>query len=95
MAHEIHKQPNGRYCIFSSVVDNIVFYDATKEDLIDFYSERERELITKRINETTEKLDKGKKVSFWSCENLGEVLKAVRSVHGRKEANKVKKVLGL
>jgi hypothetical protein len=37
MGHQIIKQPDGRYAIFSSVVDSWIVYDATRQDVIDYY----------------------------------------------------------
>lgn len=38
MAHQIIAQPDGRYCVFSTVVDALVIVDATADDLLDYYS---------------------------------------------------------
>lgn len=43
MAGFIAKQPNGLYCRYSSVVDNITHYNMTEEDYIEFYVERAKE----------------------------------------------------
>lgn len=39
----IAKQPNGLYCRYSTIVDNITHYNMTKEEYIAFYLERARE----------------------------------------------------
>ena len=43
MAGFIAKQPNGLYCRYSSVVDNITHYNMTEEDYIEFCVERAKE----------------------------------------------------
>lgn len=39
----IAKQPNGLYCRYGIVVDNITHYNMTEEDYIEFYVERAKE----------------------------------------------------
>ncbi len=34
MGRQIIKQPNGKYCIFSSIVDSVICYHYAREDLI-------------------------------------------------------------
>jgi len=59
MSREIVKQPNGLYCIFSSIVDDVIVYDATPEELIKFRIEEETETIKKYITETIKSLNEG------------------------------------
>ena len=47
MSREIVKQPNGLYCVFPSIVDDVIVYDATPEELIKFRIEEETETIKK------------------------------------------------
>lgn len=43
MAGFIAKQPNGLYCRYSSIVDNITHHNMTEEDYIEFCIERAKE----------------------------------------------------
>lgn len=43
MAGFIAKQPNGLYCRYSSIVDNITHYNMTEEDYIELCVERAKE----------------------------------------------------
>jgi len=43
MGHQIIKQPDGLYAVFSSVVDSWILYDAARQDIIDYYAEKARE----------------------------------------------------
>lgn len=40
MSHQIVLQPDGRLAVWSSVVDDWVFYNADAEELLDYYAER-------------------------------------------------------
>ena len=43
MGRFVARQPNGRLCIFSTVVDTVVYYDLTDEDYIELKAEEARE----------------------------------------------------
>lgn len=38
MGHQIIEQPDGKLCVFSTVVDGIIIKDATGQELIDYYA---------------------------------------------------------
>jgi hypothetical protein len=40
MGHQIIRQPNGQFAIFSSHTDTIIFWNASEEDIISFYVDR-------------------------------------------------------
>jgi len=40
MGHQVIKQPDGLYAIFSSFTDTWIVYDATRQDVIDYYAEK-------------------------------------------------------
>lgn len=39
MAHQIIKQPDGRYLLWSTVVDDIVVFDADRQEVADYFVE--------------------------------------------------------
>lgn len=57
MAGFIAKQPNGLYCRYSSIVDNITHYNMTEEDYIELIVERAKEKA-REILEHAEPFDK-------------------------------------
>ena len=91
MGSQIIKQPNGKYAIFSSIVDDIVFYEATEKDIVKYFVDREVERITQHVRETIESLDKGGKPSFQFTMTWEEALDTAKRVHGAKwKAPKIK-----
>jgi len=50
MGRQIITQPNGKYCIFSSVVDNVTHYDMTPEEIIEEWTQEFKEEITEKVN---------------------------------------------
>jgi len=65
MGHRIVKQPSGKYAIWSTIVDDFIATDATREEIInDYISERDtslREEQSKKLNDIMDKLDAGEK----------------------------------
>ncbi len=51
MGRQIVKQPNGKFCIFSTYVDSVIAYDLTSEDVIDFYVEAAAEEAKRQTNQ--------------------------------------------
>lgn len=43
MPQQIVQQPDGRWCVFSTVVDAIIVYDATEDELVDYFAEQAAE----------------------------------------------------
>lgn len=39
MGNQILRQPDGRHAVFSSVTDTITVYDATEEEIIEYFAE--------------------------------------------------------
>lgn len=42
MPHELLIQPNGKFCIFTTIVDNILIYDMDEDEVMEHYYERDR-----------------------------------------------------
>jgi hypothetical protein len=81
MGQQIIKQPNGKYAIFSSIVDLFIGANLTKEEVIDFFVEEEAKRITERINEILEQLERGEKPYLQFTQTLDEALKTMEEVH--------------
>lgn len=67
MSWQIVKQSDGRYAIWSTVVDGFIVEDAGKEEIIECYKERFEEKWKrkkKELNKTIEQLDEGKNPYF-------------------------------
>lgn len=40
MGHQIILQPDGKFCVWSSVVDDLILYDGTSEEIENYYAEQ-------------------------------------------------------
>jgi septation ring formation regulator EzrA len=92
MGWQIIKQPNGKYCIFSSVVDNVIYYDGTREQIVNAFLEPEIERIKKHVNEVIDQLEKGEKPYFQFTKSFDEMVDTVTEIHGKKKAEELKRL---
>jgi hypothetical protein len=57
MGRRIDKQKNGKYSVWSSIVDDYIHKDLTPEDIIEIYVEESRESITESVTRQINKLN--------------------------------------
>jgi len=95
MAQQIIKQPNGRYCIFSSIADNITHYNLNKEHIVEILVKEERCRIEKYVGDVIDKIEKkgGNPHSHFSL-SYEEMLKLILEVHSVEEMESVKSAIG-
>lgn len=87
MGQHVTKQPNGKYAIFSSVVDSFIIYDATPEEVYEHFRQmagQESDRQTKRSLERADHLGESR---------LVEDLETVATIHGQPEADKYREML--
>lgn len=81
MPQHITKQPNGKYAIFSSVVDDFVVYDATPEECYEHFRQQAVEESDRR---TKQSLD----IANQCKDRFGKDIDIVRRIHGDEQAEK-------
>lgn len=89
MSHQIIKQPNGKYAVFSSIVDNFILFNCSKHDLITYYIEKEAENIKKDITEKVMQVELGEKPYAQFTKTWEEALERIDTVHGEGTATKL------
>ncbi len=80
MARQIVKQPDGLYSVWSTIVDDFVYTDCTKEDLIQGFLEEEKERIIDSVNRQLNDIEQGNTNQF--TKTYGECLKRIKELHG-------------
>lgn len=93
MARQIIKQPNGKYCIFSSIVDNITDYNLSEQEIIDLWTEESRQEIVKKVKIIMAALNNNGNPYYQFTQNFDQVLETIKRTHGIKEAKRVKKII--
>ncbi len=59
MGHQIIQQPDGLFCVFSTVVDDFIFTDATAEELVAWYAKEAAERAADRTRHICERVAAG------------------------------------
>jgi len=93
MGQQIIKQPNGKYCLFSTIVDNITYYDLTQEEIVETWTESAKKGFERKVKIILEKLEAGKKPYYQFTMDFEEVIETIEVSHGRAEANKIRKLI--
>ena len=82
MARQIIMQPNGKYCVFSTIVDGIILYDYTRSDLIGKLITDEIDRIYNEVQNICDQLDKGELPYFHSTMTWEEAKEKHEERHG-------------
>lgn len=93
MGRQIIKQPNGLYCVFSSVVDSVIMHDATPEDIIEEWARESREEIEHKVNQLVAGLNNDELPKHPLAMNYNEMLEHISIYNSKKEAKRVKSII--
>jgi hypothetical protein len=90
MARQIIKQPNGKYCIFSTVVDDVVATNMSEYEVIEEYAEEARADIEAKVKGILLALDMGKQPYHQFTKTFDEMQETIEQVHGPERSQEVK-----
>lgn len=93
MGRQIIKQPNGKYCVYSSIVDDVIYYDASREMLINQFTQDAKEGIAKQVNEVCDEIESGGKPYLQFTIDFDRLIKIIELHHGKKRAEEVNETL--
>lgn len=65
MGHQIIQQPDGLFCVFSTVTDSIITYDATEEKLMYYYANRAAQEAVRLTRDILENVKAGTPERFY------------------------------
>ncbi len=90
MGQQIIKQPNGKFALWSSVVDDFLFLNATPEEIIEFRVQQFRKQTGQEINQIILELNQNKKPYFQFTQSWEECLETVQDLHGKQKTERIK-----
>lgn len=93
MGWQIIKQPDGKYCIFSSVVDNVTYYNCSKEQIVGVFIKTEVERVRKEVLGIIDSLDDGYKPYHQFTKTFDQMIATIEDIHGKEEVEKVMKMI--
>lgn len=83
MSQQIVQQPDGKFAIWSSVVDNFILVDAENaQEIIDELVEDARQSITAKVNDIITALHRGDKPYHQSTKSFDDCIALIREIHG-------------
>ena len=90
MGRQIVKQPNGKYAIWSSVVDDFVIIEcADAAEIIEALVEDARADISRSVNDVIAKLHAGQKPYYQHTKTFADCMEIIREVHGESRVGEV------
>lgn len=94
MSWQIIKQPSGKYCLFSSIIDNVIYYDLKEvDDIVKAFIEDYKEKTKDNVEKKVKILNEGGKPYHQFTMDFEEMLETIKEQHGKKEYKEIKKLL--
>lgn len=84
MSEQIIIQPNGKYAIWSTIVDDFTYINVSSEDeLIEIFLHREKQNIIRRVNDIIKKLKNKEKPYYQFTNTFEECIDIIKDIHGK------------
>jgi len=77
MGQQIIKQPDGLYCIWSSCVDDVIWYDCTRQDILDIRIAEAKKRINREVDDILTKIEAGEPPYYQFTKTWKEVKRFV------------------
>jgi ElaB/YqjD/DUF883 family membrane-anchored ribosome-binding protein len=87
MGRQVIKQPDGLYCIFSSIVDDVIAWNATAEEVVSFFGEDAKEKAEEEARRIIEAVNKQEKPYHQFTLTYKEMCRIVKNRHGKDYKN--------
>jgi len=83
MGHQVIKQPNGQFALYSSIVDDFVLVNATERDIVDRFVEEYAKDTRHKIEVIIQTLNAGGKPYYQFTKTFDEALERIEEMHGK------------
>lgn len=90
MGRQIIRQPDGKYAVWSSIVDHFILYDATPGDLIAEFLADEHERVEREVYRVVNELNSGGKPYHQFTMTFDEAMALARAHHGDEDESLIK-----
>lgn len=85
MGHQIVKQPNGKYAIWSTVVDDFICIDCeNQQELVDEFMDYEKRRIESNVARIVADLEAGRNPYLQFTKSFRECVGTIEQTHGLK-----------
>ena len=82
MGHQIIKQPDGLYAVFSSFTDTWIIYDADRQEIFDYYAERAKEDADRNTKRILDRIEEDPRRAYYQFTMTFEEANAKSVEHG-------------
>lgn len=82
MGQQIIRQPDGKYAVWSSVVDSFVMIDAEPHEIADYWVEVEAGRLRESVNRIVAELEAGGRPYHQFTKTWDEALRRHEEIHG-------------
>jgi len=93
MGWQIIKQPDGKFAIWSSIVDNFIFVNCDADEVVAAFVEDATKDLERSVREKLEKVEADKPAYYQFTKTWDEAIEDIRNLHGEEEAQRVLKYL--
>lgn len=83
MAEQIIQQPDGKYCVYTTIVDNITEYNLSRDEVLQRAGNTPYDKF--RMKRIVDMLDAGEKPYYQFTKTYEQILEWVKEVHGSEE----------
>lgn len=82
MSRQIIKQPDGNWCMFSTIIDDVIVENLTKEEMVNYVVEEKMHFVKAECEELIEAIESGGKPYFQFQMDYSEMKKLIKEIHG-------------
>lgn len=93
MGQQIIKQPNGKYCLFSSIVDSVTYYNMSAEEIVEVWTNDAKKEYERKVKEVIETLEEGGKPYHQFTQTYEDCIETIIEVHGEAEGENVRTMI--
>ena len=84
MAQQIIKQPNGKYCIYSTILSSVVVYDMDRQEVVQHFRDYAAEEAEAKALQKLDAVDSGEKAYNQFTETWDQVKHTIPQADRRK-----------
>ena len=82
MGQQIILQPNGKYALWSSISDDFIFLNASKDEIIEEIISFKRHSITTEVERVMKAIEKGQKPYHQFTKTFQDCIDTIKANHG-------------
>lgn len=95
MGHQVIKQPNGKFSLWSSIVDDFIGVNLEPKEIVEHWNEADRERNQARMDSILKSIESNGRPYHQFTMTVEDALEQILEVHGKERAEEVRKDMKL